>query len=30
MQTSYQQQALVGATGMELIIALYDGAIRFL
>ena len=30
METSYQQQALVGATGMELVIALYDGAIRFL
>jgi flagellar protein FliS len=30
MEKSYQQQALVGATGMELIIALYDGAIRFL
>ena len=30
METNYQQQALVGATGMELIIALYDGAIRFL
>jgi flagellar protein FliS len=29
-ETSYQQQALVGATGVELIIALYDGAIRFL
>ena len=30
METNYRQQALVGATGMELIIALYDGAIRFL
>jgi flagellar protein FliS len=30
METSYQQQALVGATGIELVIALYDGAIRFL
>ena len=30
METSYQQQALVGATGVELVIALYDGAIRFL
>ena len=29
-ETSYQQQALVGATGVELIVALYDGAIRFL
>jgi len=29
-ETSYQQQALVGATGIELIVALYDGAIRFL
>jgi flagellar protein FliS len=29
-ETSYQQQALVGATGVELVIALYDGAIRFL
>lgn len=27
-QTSYQQQALVGATGVELVIALYDGALR--
>jgi flagellar protein FliS len=26
----YQQQALVGATGIELVVALYDGAIRFL
>lgn len=30
MQTTYQQQSLIGATGMELILALYDGAIRFL
>jgi flagellar protein FliS len=30
METNYQQQALVGATGMELVLALYDGAIRFL
>ncbi|HEY2040048.1 MAG TPA: flagellar export chaperone FliS [Edaphobacter sp.] len=30
METNYQQQALSGATGMELILALYDGAIRFL
>ena len=29
-ETSYQQQALAGATGVELIVALYDGAIRFL
>jgi flagellar secretion chaperone FliS len=29
-ETSYQQQALVGATGVEMIIALYDGALRFL
>lgn len=29
-ETSYQQQALAGATGVELVIALYDGAIRFL
>jgi flagellar secretion chaperone FliS len=29
-ETNYQQQALVGATGVELIVALYDGAIRFL
>lgn len=27
---SYQQQALAGATGVELIVALYDGLIRFL
>jgi flagellar secretion chaperone FliS len=26
----YQQQTLVGATGIELIVALYDGMIRFL
>ncbi len=30
METNYQQQALSGATGIELILALYDGAIRFL
>ncbi len=30
MESSYQQQTLIGATGMELILALYDGAIRFL
>ena len=29
-ETSYQQQALVGATGVEMIVALYDGALRFL
>lgn len=29
-ETTYQQQALVGATGVELIVALYDAAIRFL
>ncbi len=28
--TSYQQQALVGATGVELVVALYDAMIRFL
>lgn len=27
---NYQAQALAGATGVELVIALYDGAIRFL
>jgi flagellar protein FliS len=30
MENTYQQQALMGATGIELVIALYDGAIRFL
>lgn len=30
METAYQQQALQSANGVELIIALYDGAIRFL
>jgi flagellar protein FliS len=30
MESNYQQQALMGATGMELVLALYDGAIRFL
>ncbi len=30
METAYQQQALRSANGIELIIALYDGAIRFL
>ena len=29
-EASYQQQALAGATGVELVVALYDGAIRFL
>lgn len=26
---NYQEQALAGATGVELVVALYDGAIRF-
>jgi flagellar protein FliS len=30
METAYQQQALLSANGVELIIALYDGSIRFL
>ncbi len=30
METAYQQQALRSASGIELIIALYDGAVRFL
>lgn len=30
METAYQQQALRSANAIELIIALYDGAIRFL
>jgi flagellar protein FliS len=30
MNTSYQERALTGATGIELIIALYDASIRFL
>ncbi len=30
METAYQQQALRSANGVELIVALYDGAIRFL
>jgi flagellar protein FliS len=30
MQRSYQQEALAGATGLEMVVALYDGAIRFL
>jgi flagellar secretion chaperone FliS len=29
-ETSYQQQALVGATGVELVVALYDAMLRFL
>jgi flagellar biosynthetic protein FliS len=29
-EMSYQQQALVGATGVELVVALYDAALRFL
>jgi flagellar protein FliS len=29
-QMTYQQQATVGATGVELIVALYDGALRSL
>ena len=29
-ETSYQQQTLAGATGVEMIVALYDGVIRFL
>jgi flagellar secretion chaperone FliS len=29
-ENGYQEQALAGATGVELIVALYDGAIRFL
>src|SRR5947209_18026064 len=29
-ELNYQQQALAGATGVELIVALYDGLIRFL
>ena len=29
-ETSYQEQALAGATGVELVIALYDGMIRHL
>lgn len=28
--SSYQEQTLTGATGLELIVALYDGLIRFL
>ena len=30
MEQNYQQQALMGATGVELVLALYDGLIRFL
>lgn len=30
MEQNYQQQTLMGATGVELILALYDGLIRFL
>jgi flagellar protein FliS len=30
MSMTYQQKALDGATGIELVIALYDGAVRFL
>src|ERR1700678_4139159 len=30
MENNYQQQALQGANGIELIIALYDGALKFL
>jgi len=30
METAYQQQALRSANGVELVIALYDGAVRFL
>ncbi|HEY0161252.1 MAG TPA: flagellar export chaperone FliS [Edaphobacter sp.] len=30
MESTYQQQALIGATGVQLVLALYDGAIRFL
>ena len=30
METAYQQQALLSANAIEFIIALYDGAIRFL
>ena len=29
-EASYQEQALAGATGVELVIALYDGMIRYL
>ena len=30
MAVSYQEHSLTGATGIELVIALYDGAVRFL
>lgn len=30
MKSNYQQESLAGATGVELIVALYDGALRFL
>jgi flagellar protein FliS len=30
MVTNYREESLAGATGVELIVALYDGAIRFL
>lgn len=30
MSTNYREQALAGATGVELVVALYDGVIRFL
>jgi len=29
-ETNYREQSLAGATGVELLVALYDGAIRFL
>lgn len=29
-ENSYQQQALAGATGVELVVALYDACLRFL
>jgi flagellar secretion chaperone FliS len=30
MTTNYQEQTLAGATGMELVLALYNGLVRFL
>jgi flagellar protein FliS len=30
MEQNYQQQTLMGATGVDLVLALYDGLIRFL
>ena len=30
MRMTYQEQALAGATGMELVLALYSGLVRFL